>query len=73
MMAVESITCPDCGLTVRVTRAQRSRLVYDVKEWRRRCKRIDVSEPVWCLVQRDGTTTKKAEQASNSWRASRGS
>jgi hypothetical protein len=65
-MAVESMTCPDCGLVVRVTCAQRSRLIYDVKEWRRRCKRIAVSEPASCFVQRDGTTPKKAEHASTS-------
>src|SRR6516164_10173356 len=52
LMAVDSITCPDCGLVVRVTcGASRSRLIYDIKEWKRRCKRGDVDQPAWCFVQ----------------------
>jgi len=63
LMAVDSITCPDCGLVVRVTcGASRSRLIYDIKEWKRRCKRGDVDQPAWCFVQRDGTSPTKTEQ-----------
>jgi hypothetical protein len=31
-----------------------SKLIYDVIDWKRRCKRLDHDDPAWCLV-RHGT------------------
>jgi hypothetical protein len=60
-----TITCPDCGLVVRVTcGGRRSHLVYDIKDWQRRCKRGAVEQPAWCFVQRDGTSPKKEQVSS---------
>jgi hypothetical protein len=54
-MPIKMITCPDCGLVLRVTRdATGSKLIYDVNDWQRRCKRLDHDDPAWCLV-RHGT------------------
>ena len=48
----KTITCPNCGLVLRVTRdPDGSRLIYDVKEWKRVCKRPDLGDPAWCLVR----------------------
>jgi hypothetical protein len=52
-MATKKTICPDCGLVLEVVD---ERLVYDITEWRRRCKRVDLDSPLWCLVQRDGTS-----------------
>jgi hypothetical protein len=52
-MASKTITCPDCGLVLKV---EHLRLVYDVDEWRRRCIRADLDNPAWCLIQRNGTS-----------------
>jgi hypothetical protein len=51
-MPVKTITCPDCGLVLRVTRdATGSTLIYDVTDWQRRCKRLEHDDPAWCLVR----------------------
>jgi hypothetical protein len=56
-MARKTITCPDCGLVLRVVRdPSGSKLVYDVNDWQRRCKRLHLDDPSWCLIRRDGTT-----------------
>jgi len=53
----KTITCPNCGLVLRVTNARGStKLVYDFNDWRRRCKRIDLGSPVLCLVQHEPHT-----------------
>lgn len=40
--AAKPITCPDCGLVLRVMPDPNgSRLMYDVKDWKRICKRPD--------------------------------
>ena len=58
----KAVICPDCGLPLRVTReASGSTLVYDLGDWRRRCTRVELDDPAWCLVQRDGTSARVAE------------
>jgi hypothetical protein len=59
-MPVKTITCPDCGLLLRVAPRDDagSTLLYDVRDWQRRCKRVDLDNPAWCLVRRDGTHPK---------------
>ena len=58
---VETIICPDCGLVLReASEADRTTLAYDVGEWQRRCRRRDLDNPLWCLVQRDGTSDRVA-------------
>jgi hypothetical protein len=60
-MPAKTITCPDCGLVLRVTRdATKSTLICDVSDWQRRCKRLDLDDPAWCLIQR-GTSPKKQD------------
>jgi hypothetical protein len=52
-MTAKTITCPDCGLVLRLAGSQ---LIYDFAEWQRRCKRVDLEGAAWCLIQRDGTS-----------------
>jgi hypothetical protein len=55
-MSAKTFTCPDCGLVFTVVRDKTgSTLLYDVGDWQRRCKRRDLDDPAWCLIQRDGT------------------
>jgi hypothetical protein len=57
----KAIVCPDCGLTLRVTReAEGSTLTYNLGDWQRHCKRVELDDPAWCLVQRDGTSAKSS-------------
>ena len=61
-MPARTITCPDCGLVLRVSRNDTgSTLIYDVTDWQRRCKRRDLDDPAWCLVRRAGTYPKKQD------------
>jgi hypothetical protein len=54
--ASKTMTCPDCGLMLCVTTdAPRFKIVYDIRDWRRTCKRVHLGDAAWCLVQRDGT------------------
>jgi hypothetical protein len=58
----KTITCPDCGLVLRVSRdTSGSRLLYDVNDWQRRCKRLHLDDPAWCLVQRGTISSKKQD------------
>jgi hypothetical protein len=58
-MPPKTITCPDCGLVVRVLPdATGTKIVYDFNDWQRRCKRPDLDGPAWCFVLRDGTSPK---------------
>jgi len=51
-----AITCPDCGLVLRVTDdAPGFRCAYDRRVWQRVCARVHLGDAAWCLVQRDGT------------------
>jgi hypothetical protein len=60
----KAIVCPDCGLALHVTRdAGGSNLTYDFGDWQQRCKRVELDDPAWCLVQRDGTSAKVAAPA----------
>jgi len=54
-MSAKKTTCPDCGLLLRVKDEEGLSLNYAVTEWRRLCKRRDLGDPAWCLVQHDGT------------------
>ena len=61
-MPAKTITCPDCGLVVRVTRdAKGSTLIYDVNDWQRRCKHPALDDPALCLVWRRRTSSEKLE------------
>jgi hypothetical protein len=61
-MPTKTITCPDCGLVLKVVRGvAKSTVLYDVSDWQRRCKRLDLDDPAWCLIQRDGTSPKKLD------------
>jgi hypothetical protein len=51
------VTCPDCGLALTKEEGdERVALDYDVAAWRNVCKRVALGSPLWCLVQRDGTS-----------------
>jgi hypothetical protein len=51
-----SISCPDCGLVLRVIDdAAGFKCAYDMRDWRRFCARVDLGDAAWCLIQRDGT------------------
>ena len=59
-MPIKTITCPDCGLVLRVARdATKSTLLYEVGDWQSRCQRRDLDDPAWCLIRREGTSPKK--------------
>ena len=58
-MKPATIICPDCGLVIEIeSRPTGGVLIYDVKHWQQRCKRVARGSPVWCLVERDGTYPK---------------
>jgi len=62
--AFQTITCPDCGLVLRVTDDTTVfKFVYDMKNWRRVCTRAHLGDAAWCLVQRDGTHPLPAMEA----------
>ena len=47
-MPPQTITCPDCGLVLRVKRNDAdSTLIYDVTYWQRHCKRPQRDNPAW--------------------------
>ena len=59
-MPIKTITCPDCGLVLRVARdATKSTLLYEVGDWQSRCQRPDLGDPAGCLIRRDGARPKK--------------
>jgi hypothetical protein len=59
-MRPKTITCPDCGLVLRITRNDTgSTLIYDVRDWQDRCKRPNLDDPAWCLIRRDGSHPPK--------------
>ena len=60
-MPIKTITCPDCGLVLRVARdATKSTLLYEVGDWQSRCQRRELDDPTWCLIiRRDDTRPKK--------------
>jgi hypothetical protein len=66
-MPTKTITCPDCGLVLRVCcNHAGSTLLYDVSDWQGRCKRFDLGNPAWCLVRREGTHLKKPNEHAGS-------
>jgi hypothetical protein len=61
-MPAKTITRPDCGLVLRVVRdATGTNFTYDINEWQRRCKRPELDDPAWCLIQRDGMGSEKQD------------
>jgi hypothetical protein len=48
-MPAKTVTCPHCGLAIKI---DRSNFLYDVKEWRRVCKRPDLDPRLSLLLQR---------------------
>ena len=53
-MSAKTISCPDCGLDVRVLPdVTESPLVYDINDWQRRCRRLNLGSPALCLVWRE--------------------
>ena len=61
-MSVKTITCPDCGLVLKVVRGvAKSTVLYDVSDWQRRCKRLDLNDPAWCQLQRDTMSPTKLD------------
>jgi hypothetical protein len=57
-MTVKRITCPDCALVLEVSEeGPNFKFIYDLDDWRRRCKRRHLGDAVWCLLQRDGTSS----------------
>jgi hypothetical protein len=54
-MSPKTIICPDCGLDIRVlSDATGSKLVYDINDWQRRCRRPNLGGVALCLVRRKG-------------------
>ena len=57
------VTCPDCGLALTKEEGnKRVALDYDVTAWQDVCKRVALGSPLWCLVQRDGTSPSREER-----------
>jgi hypothetical protein len=55
-MPPKTITCPDCGLVLRLTRNEAgSALINNLNEWQAHCKRPHRDDPAWCLIRRDGS------------------
>ena len=54
--STQTIACPDCGLVLQATdQACGFNFAYDMREWQRVCARVQLGDPVWCLILRDGT------------------
>ena len=55
----KTITCPDCGLVLRVTRSRDgTKLIYDVKDWKLRYDQPGRGDPTW----RHGTKPGKKRE-----------
>jgi len=56
-MPEKMINCPDCGLALRIADdAAAFKFVYDMRDWQLLCRRVQVGDAVWCLLQHDGTS-----------------
>ena len=52
-MTAKETTCTECGFVMEIRQdAGGAVLIYDVEDWRRRCKNIELGGPVWCLLKR---------------------
>jgi hypothetical protein len=59
-VSIKTITCPDCGLVVRVTRdVPDFKYMYDVIDWKRLCVHPDRGDPVLCLLLRPRPIKKR--------------
>jgi len=53
-----TIACPDCGLALHVvSEAGLFRYNYDLGDWQRLCKRRDLGDAAWCLLQHNRTSS----------------
>lgn len=45
--------CPHCGLPLTMSRdtSGRPHLRYDLDDWKRRCKRLDLASPALCFIE----------------------
>jgi hypothetical protein len=61
-MSPKTIICPDCELVLRVLRdATGTKLIYDINDWHRRCKHLDLGDPALWLVWRKGPNPEKQQ------------
>jgi hypothetical protein len=55
----QTLTCPHCGLVLSINRVKGgTRITYDTREWRQRCKYVALDSPVLCMLlgsDRNGT------------------
>jgi hypothetical protein len=59
-MPASTARCPDCELVLEVSSdPSGSKLTFDINQWKTRCSRPTLGSPVWCLIQRDGTSPVK--------------
>jgi hypothetical protein len=59
-MPPKTITCPDCGLVLRVLPdATSTTVTYDINDWQRRCTRLDIESPSQCLLLRERINPRK--------------
>jgi hypothetical protein len=65
-MPSKRVACPDCGLVVTMSTDNEciTTITYDIKNWRKHCKRIDFESPVWCLIARDGRFPRRKTKIS---------
>src|SRR6476659_3166517 len=48
----QETTCTECGFVMEIRHdAGGAVLIYDVEDWRRRCKYVELGGPVWCLLK----------------------
>ena len=67
---IEQITCPDCGLALRVDpTASGTTFAFDMNEWQPRCKMPELGAPAWCLIRRDGTCAIRKPSRTGNLRA----
>jgi hypothetical protein len=65
-MSVKTINCPDCGLVLRVADdAAAFKFVYDMRDWQLLCRRVQIGDAVWCLLQHDGTSPAQPRLSKN--------
>jgi hypothetical protein len=57
------VRCPHCRLALRISQGAGGPLLdYDVEEWKRRCKHLDLNSPAHCLAERKPKTLDRPAQ-----------